>query len=116
MSVVDSPVVEGRGALGELQMQHVDLLEHALGVVQREAAALRERAQPVPLPADALAARVHRAHLVVLQRTVQCNIFIIIIRALLLFVLHILFLYYYVYIIIYFFYVSLFIILFFLPI
>ena len=62
------PVVEGRGALGELQVQQVELLQHALGLVQRGAAPLRERAQPVPLRAHALAARVHRAHLVVLQR------------------------------------------------
>lgn len=60
------PVVEGRGPLGELEMQQVDLLQHALGVVQRVAAALRQRAQPVPLRADALAARVHTRHVVVL--------------------------------------------------
>lgn len=65
------PVVEWSSALGELEVQKVDLLEHALGVVERVAAALRERAQAVPLRADALAARVHWRHVVVLQCAVK---------------------------------------------
>ncbi len=49
------PVVEGRCALGELQVKRVDALENFLGLVHAVAAGLGERAQPVPLIADLLA-------------------------------------------------------------
>lgn len=65
------PVVEGSSTFGKLEVQEVDLLEHALRVVQRVAAALGERAQPVPLRADPLAARVHARYFMVLQSAVN---------------------------------------------
>lgn len=61
------PVVERSSAFSELEVQQIDLLKHAFGVVQRVAATLRERAQAVPLRADALASRVHARYFVVLQ-------------------------------------------------
>lgn len=61
------PVVERSGALGELEMKDVDLLEDALGVVELLATTLRESAEAVPLVADALATRVDRGAVVVLQ-------------------------------------------------
>lgn len=61
------PVVEGGGALGELQVEDVDLLQDALRIVERLAAALGQGTQAVPLVADALAARVHAHAVVVLE-------------------------------------------------
>lgn len=61
------PVVEGSGALRELQVQDVDLLQDALGIVQRLATALSQGAQTVPLVADALTTRVYGDAVVVLK-------------------------------------------------
>lgn len=61
------PVVEGRGTLGELEVQQVDLLQYALGIVEGVTPALCERSQAVPLRADALASCVHARDVVVLQ-------------------------------------------------
>uniref|UniRef100_A0A182JFR8 Uncharacterized protein n=1 Tax=Anopheles atroparvus TaxID=41427 RepID=A0A182JFR8_ANOAO len=61
------PVVERCRTLGELQVEQIDLLQDALGFVQSLAAALGEHTKTIPLVADALAARIHRSTIVVLQ-------------------------------------------------
>lgn len=64
------PVVERRRPLCELQMQDVDLLQDALGLVQSGATALGEGTEAVPLIADALATGIHRHAVMVLQGAV----------------------------------------------
>lgn len=49
------------------------MLQNPLRIVECLAAALRERAQAVPLRTDALAAGVHAGHLVVLQGAGDCQ-------------------------------------------
>jgi len=68
-SLADSIEWAYRGALGEFQVELIDLLQDALGLLQRLAAGLRQRSQPIPLVADELAAAVDRGCVVIIQRT-----------------------------------------------
>ena len=61
------PVVEGRGSLGELEVEFIHGHHDLLGLLQSRSALRRQGAQPVPLLADLGAARVHLAHVLVVE-------------------------------------------------
>lgn len=61
------PVVERSSTFGKLQVQDVDLLQNLFGFVECLATTLSQRAEPVPLVADALTASIHADAIVIVQ-------------------------------------------------